>query len=110
MTIKVRGEIFTVTVRGWYKGQYIIMDLPKVGADYYRVAPQTGIQIHYTKDGVFVNFKSISILSFVQAVTLLVIEYPIKFDSHNLRKSERFKCKFPVRYSYAGSCKSRREG
>ena len=58
VTIKVRGEVFTVTVRGWYKGQYIIMDLPKVGADYYRVAPQTGIQIHYTKDGVFVNFKA----------------------------------------------------
>ena len=100
ITIKVRGEVFTVAVRGWYKGQYIIMDLPKVGADYFRVAPQTGIQIHFTKDGVFVNFKTISILSFVQAVTLLVVEYPIKFESHNLRKYERFKACFPVRYSY----------
>ena len=100
VTIKVRGEVFTVTVRGWYKGQYIIMDLPKVGADYYRVAPQTGVQIHYTKDGVFINFKTTSILSFVQAVSLLVVEYPIRFDSHNLRKQERFKCKFPVCYSY----------
>ena len=100
VTIKVRGEVFTVTVRGWYKGQYIIMDLPKVGADYFRIAPQTGIQAHYTKDGVFVNFKSTSILSFVQAITLLVIEYPRKFDTHNLRKDERFRVCFPLHYSY----------
>ena len=100
VTIKVRGEIFTITVRGWYKGLYIVMDLPKVGADYFRIAPQTGIQIHYTKDGVFVNFKSTSILSFVQAISLLVIEYPRKFDTHNLRKHQRFKAHFPMRYSY----------
>ena len=100
VTIKVRGETFTVTVRGWYKGQYIIMDLPKVGADYFRIAPQTGVQAHFTKDGRFVNFRSTSILSFVQAITLLTIEYPRTFDTHNLRKHERFKAYFPLRYSY----------
>tara|TARA_B100000686_G_scaffold204378_1_gene211253 strand:+ start:918 stop:1568 length:651 start_codon:yes stop_codon:yes gene_type:complete len=100
VTIKVRGEVFTVMVRGWRKGQYIVLDLPRVGVEDFRIAPQTGIQGHYTKEGVFVNFKSTSILSFVQAVTLLVIEYPRNFDAHNLRKHERFKAYFPVRYSY----------
>tara|TARA_Y100001960_G_C14636191_1_gene808382 strand:+ start:318 stop:968 length:651 start_codon:yes stop_codon:yes gene_type:complete len=100
VTIKVRGEVFTVPVRGWRKGQYIVLDLPRVGVEDFRIAPQTGIQIHYTKEGIFVNFKSTSILSFVQAVTILVIEYPRNFETHNLRKQERFKAFIPIHYSY----------
>jgi c-di-GMP-binding flagellar brake protein YcgR len=100
VTITVRGEVLNVFVRGWRKGQYIILDLPRVGVEDFRIAPQTGIQLHYTKDGLFVNFKTTSILSFVQAITLLIIEYPRTFDSHNLRKHERYKANFPVRYHY----------
>ncbi|MBC8282680.1 MAG: PilZ domain-containing protein [Nitrospinae bacterium] len=100
VTIKVRGEIFNVLVRGWCKGQYIILDLPRVGVEDFRIAPQTGVQIHFTKEGLFVNFKSTSILSFVQAITLLIIEYPRTFDTHNLRKHERFKANFSIRYFY----------
>jgi c-di-GMP-binding flagellar brake protein YcgR len=100
VTITVRGEVFNVIVRGWYKGQYIILDLPRVGVEDFRIAPQTGIQLHFTREGLFVNFKTTTILSFVQAVTLLVIEYPRKFDSHNLRKHERFKTNLPIKYHY----------
>ena len=96
VTITVRGEIFQVFVRGWRQGQYIILDLPRVGVEDFRIAPQTGVQIHFTKEGLFVNFKSTSILSFVQAITLLIIEYPRTFDTHNLRKHERFKANIPV--------------
>ena len=105
VTITVRSEVFSVQVRGWRQGQYIILDLPRVGVEDFRIAPQTGIQVHFTKEGLFVNFKTISILSFVQAVTLLVIEYPIKFDSHNLRKHERFKANFPILYNYESDCR-----
>ena len=98
VTLKVRNEVFNVQVRGWCTGQYIILDLPKIGADYFRVAPQTGLQIHYTKEGVFVNFKSTSILTFVQAISLLIIEYPRDVDTHNLRKYARFKANLPVSY------------
>ncbi len=100
VTITVRGEIFQVFVRGWRKGQYIILDLPRVGVEDFRIAPQTGIQLHFTKEGLFVNFKSTSILSFVQAITLLIIEWPRSYDSHNLRKSERFKSNIPISYYY----------
>jgi c-di-GMP-binding flagellar brake protein YcgR len=100
VTITVRGEVFNVFVRGWRKGQYIVLDLPRVGVEDFRIAPQTGIQLHFTKEGLFVNFKTTSIHSLVQAVTLLVIEYPRKFDSHNLRKHERFKANFPIKYHY----------
>jgi c-di-GMP-binding flagellar brake protein YcgR len=100
VTITVRGEVFNVFVRGWRKGHYIILDLPKVGVEDFRVAPQTGIQLHFTKEGIFVNFKTTSIHSFVQAITLLVIEYPRKFDSHNLRKHERFKTNLPIKYHF----------
>jgi c-di-GMP-binding flagellar brake protein YcgR len=100
VTITVRGEVFNVFVRGWRKGQYIVLDLPRVGVEDFRIAPQTGIQLHFTKEGRFVNFKTTSIHSLVQAVTLLIIEYPRKFDSHNLRKTERFKANFPINYHY----------
>ena len=31
VTANIRGENFAVCVRGWMKGQYVIIDLPKVG-------------------------------------------------------------------------------
>jgi c-di-GMP-binding flagellar brake protein YcgR len=100
VTITVRGEVFNVFVRGWRKGQYIVLDLPRVGVEDFKIAPQTGIKLHFTKEGIFVNFETTTIHSLIQAVTLLVIEYPRKFDSHNLRKSERFKANFPIKYHY----------
>jgi len=98
VTLKVRNEVFNVLVRGWSKGQYIILDLPKIGSDYFRIVPQTGLQIHFTKEGLFVNFKSSSILTFAQAISLLIIEYPRTIDTHNLRKHERFKANFTINF------------
>ena len=98
VTLKVRNEVFNVLVRGWCKGQYIILDLPKIGSDYFRIVPQTGLQIHFTKEGLFVNFKSSSILTFAQAISLLIIEYPRTIDTHNLRKHERFKANFTINF------------
>lgn len=100
VTIKVRGEAFNVTVRGWLKGQYIILDLPKIGGDDFRIASQTGVQIHFMKEGLFVNFNSTSIISFVQVITFLIVEYPRKFDTYNLRKHKRFKVNLAIHYSY----------
>jgi c-di-GMP-binding flagellar brake protein YcgR len=100
VTITVRGEVFNVFVRGWRKGQYIVLDLPRVGVEDLKIAPQTGIKLHYTREGIFVNFETTSIHSLIQAVTLLVIEYPRKFDSHNLRKHERLKANFNIKYDY----------
>jgi len=100
VTITVRGEVFTVIVRGWRQGQYVLLDLPRVGVEDFKIPPQIGIQVHFTKAGLFVSFKTTSILSFVQAVSFLIIEYPLSFDSHNLRKHERYKANFPLRYHY----------
>ena len=111
VTITVRGEVFNVQVRGWRKGQYIILDLPRVGVEDFKVAPLTGIQLHFTKkEGLFVNFKTTSILSFTQR-PLLIIEYPSSFDSHNLRKHERFMVNIPIQYHYeAGDLKNEGSG
>jgi c-di-GMP-binding flagellar brake protein YcgR len=100
VTATIRGEVFAVSIRGWLKGQYVITDLPRVGVEAYRVAPQTGVQIHFIKDGLFVNFKSSSSYALAQAISLLVIEYPRTFDMHNLRKFERFKANIPVTFFY----------
>ena len=96
VTATIRGEVFTVCIRGWKNGQYVITDLPKVGGEAYRVAPQTGIQIHFIKDGLFVNFKSSVSSALAQAISLMVVEYPRSFDLHNLRKYERFRTNVPV--------------
>jgi c-di-GMP-binding flagellar brake protein YcgR len=98
VTATIRGEVFSVSIRGWKTGQYVITDLPKVGGEAYRVAPQTGIQIHFIKEGIFANFKSSVSSALAQAISLLVIEYPRVFDLHNLRKFERFKTNVPVRF------------
>lgn len=100
VTATIRGEIFSVCVRGWMKGQYVITDLPKVGAEVYRVAPQTGVQIHFIKEGLFVNFKSSASYALAQAISLMIIEYPRTFDMHNLRKFARFKTNIPVSFAY----------
>ena len=98
VTATIRGEVFSVSIRGWKTGQYVITDLPKVGGEAYRVAPQTGIQIHFIKEGIFANFKSSVSSALAQAISLLVIEYPRVFDLHNLRKFERFKTNVPVMF------------
>lgn len=100
VTATIRGEVFTVCIRGWLKGQYVITDLPRIGAEAYRVAPQTGVKIHFIKDGLFVNFKSSASYALAQAISLLVIEYPRTFDLHNLRKFERFHTNIPVTFFY----------
>ena len=100
VTATIRGEVFSVHIRGWMKGQYVITDLPKVGGDVYRVAPQTGVQIHFIREGLFVSFKSSASYALAQAISLLVIEYPRNFDMHNLRKFARFKTNIPVTFSY----------
>ena len=98
VTANIRGENFSVCVRGWLKGQYVITDLPHVGGESYRVAPQTGVQIHFIKDGLFVNFQSSTSLALAQPKALLIIEYPRTFDQHNLQKFERFKTNVPVTF------------
>ena len=98
VTANIRGENFAVCVRGWMKGQYVITDLPKVGGESYRVAPQTGVQIHFIKDGLFVNFKSSTSVALAQPNGILIIEYPRTFDLHNLRTFERFKTNIPVTF------------
>jgi len=100
VTATIRGEVFTVCIRGWLKGQYVITDLPRIGAEAYRVAPQTGVKIHFIKDGLFVNFKSSASYALAQAISLLVIEYPRTFDLHNLRRFERFHTNIPVTFFF----------
>ena len=68
------------------------------GGESYRVAPQTGVQIHFIKDGLFVNFKSSTSVALAQPNGILIIEYPRTFDLHNLRKFERFKTNVPVTF------------
>ena len=95
----IRGEKYTITLRGWAVRQYLITDLPATTGEHFRVAPQTGCTVNFMRDGIFVNFKSQIVYAFAQAVSLMIIEYPRDFDLHNLRENERCKVNFPLNYS-----------
>ena len=96
VTATIRNEVFGVHIRGWLKGSYVVTDLPKVSGGVYKVAPQTGVQIHFTREGLFVNFKTSASYALAQAISLLVLEYPRTIDRHNLRKFERFRTNIPT--------------
>ncbi len=98
VTATLRGEQYKVSIRGWCENQYIITDNPNFHGEVIRIAPQTGVTINYTLDGVFINFKTTVMHSFSQAVSLMILEFPKRFDSHNLRRHQRQKAHFSVRY------------
>ncbi len=98
MSASIRGEKYNVILRGWAVKKYIITDLPSTPGEQFRVAPQTGCTINYMREGVFVNFKTQIIYALAQA-SVMILEYPKKFDMHNLRGNDRYKVSFPVEYS-----------
>jgi c-di-GMP-binding flagellar brake protein YcgR len=103
VTTTLRGEQYRVAVRGWRENQYIIVDNPSFHGEAIKIAPQTGCAVNYTLDGVFINFKTAVLHSFSQAVSLMILEFPKKFDKHNLRKNQRQKANFPIRYGLGES-------
>lgn len=103
VTATLRGEQYKVAVRGWMENQYIIVDNPHFHGEVVRIAPQTGCAINYTIDGTFINFKTAVMHSFSQAVSLMILEFPKKFDSHNLRRHQRQKTNFHARYGSGNS-------
>jgi len=99
ITATIRGEKYTIALRGWAVKKYIITDIPSMPGEAFRVAPQTGCTINYMREGVFINFKTQIIYALAQAASLMVLEYPNKFDLHNLRDNERYRVNFPFEYS-----------
>jgi len=103
ITTTLRGEQYKVAVRGWVENQYIIVDNPHFHGEVVRIAPQTGCTVNYTIEGVFINFKTAVMHSFSQAVSLMILEFPKNFDSHNLRRHQRQKTNFDVQYAKGDS-------
>ncbi len=95
----IRGESYDVCIRGWAVHRFVLIDMPRVSGELIRVAPQTGCNINFVRDGKMVSFKSSVIFCFNQALVMLV-EYPKGYDIFNLRKNARFKTNFQMTYSY----------
>ncbi len=98
----IRGESYDVFIRGWAINRFVVIDLPSVNGENVRVAPQTGCNINYIREGKMVSFKSSVVYSFNQALAML-IEYPKTHDIFNLRKNERFRASFPFTYIFDGA-------
>ena len=94
--LTLRGEKYQSVIRGWMEGQYIIVDNPQFQGDPVYISPLTGCSVDYTVDGVFVNYKSLVLVSINQPVRLLVVEFPRQFETFDLRKNPRHSTNFPI--------------
>jgi hypothetical protein len=95
----IRGETYTVKVRGWCENRYIITDVPKILGEEVRVAPQTGCNIRFIKDGVVMLFDTYVEYYYSQASSFLALEYPRKFEKIKLRKHDRYRANAPASFS-----------
>ncbi|OGW23467.1 MAG: hypothetical protein A3K09_01050 [Nitrospinae bacterium RIFCSPLOWO2_12_FULL_47_7] len=100
VTVSIRGQKYDVALRGWCVGQYIITEAPLVNGDPIRLAPNTGCEVHFIKEGEFFTFKSSVMFIYPHVVTLMIIEFPKAVDSHNLRKHKRVRMSCPTELSY----------
>ncbi|MBI4382903.1 MAG: PilZ domain-containing protein [Nitrospinae bacterium] len=99
VTTTIRGQRYDIHIRGWCVNQYIITDGPLVNGEPIRLAPHTGCDVHFIREGEFVTFKTNVMFVSPHVVTLMILEYPRSFDKTNLRKTERLKASFPMSYT-----------
>jgi hypothetical protein len=95
----IRGETYSVKVRGWRENRYIITDVPQIQGEEVRVAPQTGCNVRFVKDGVVMLFDTYVEYYYSQASSFMAIEYPRKFEKIKLRKHDRYRANAPAKFS-----------
>lgn len=100
ITTSIRGQKYEVAMRGWCVGQYIITEAPIVNGDPIRLAPNTGCEVHFIKEGEYFTFKSSVMFIYPHVVTLMILEFPKAVDSYNLRKHKRLRISCPAELSY----------
>lgn len=83
---------YTLTVRGWKVGQFIIVDHPASGANLTKVSPDAKCTMRYVSEGRVTSFATHGITVLRQPLNLLVLDYPKVIHSQiSLRKQERIK-------------------
>ncbi len=95
----IRGETYSVKIRGWSENHFIITDVPKIQGDEVRVAPQTGCSIRFVKEGVVVLFDTYVEHYYSQAFSFMALEYPRKFEKIKLRKHDRYRANATANFS-----------
>ena len=100
LTVSILAQKFEVPIRGWYTSKYIITEAPLVNGDPIRLAPNTGCEVHFIKEGEYFTFKTHVMCISVNVVALMIIDFPRTVDSYSLRKNKRLKISSPVELSY----------
>ncbi len=95
----IRGETYSIKIRGWNENRYIITDVPHIQGEEVRVAPQTGCNIRLVKDGIVMLFDTYVEYYYSQASSFMAIEYPRKFEKIKLRKHDRYRANAPAKFS-----------
>jgi c-di-GMP-binding flagellar brake protein YcgR len=103
ITVKIRGEQFEICIRGWRPFQFLVTDGPLVGSEPLRLVEQTGCVVQYIREGVFVTFNTTVVFIIASIYPVMVLEYPRKFETHNLRKTNRHKVAVPAFYTFEGN-------
>ena len=101
VTASILGQKYDLPIRGWNLGQYIITEAPLVNGEPPRLAPHTGCDVHFIKEGEYYTFKSSVMFVYPHVVTLMILEFPKAVESFNLRKQKRVRISCPVEISYS---------
>ena len=106
ITTSILGQKYDVFVRGWFIGRYIITESPLVNGEPPRLAPNTGCEVHFIKEGDYFTFKTSVMCVYPQIVTLMIIEFPRTVETYSLRKNKRMRVNYPVEFTYSEAKKA----
>lgn len=98
----IRGESYTLFIRGWTLNNFIFTDAPKIGNEVVRAATNTGCNVNYIREGISFMFSTIIEQVSSQGNGYMVIQYPSNYDLIKLRKHDRYQVKFPGTYYIKG--------
>jgi c-di-GMP-binding flagellar brake protein YcgR len=99
LSIKMRGDNYEATIRGWKPDAFILVDCHAVSSGALKIVPDTAVIIRLVNKG-FVLSCSSTIMSVVkQPINLLVLEFPTRFEKMQVRKYPRLDVCLPALYN-----------
>ena len=84
ITAVIRGEAYYISIRGWITGSFILTDVPTIQGQVVKLAPQSGCNIRFVRNGMMVMFETFVEYIYSQSISFMVVEYPQSIDKIKL--------------------------
>ncbi len=95
--IEIEGKIYNTSLRGMKEGEYLIIDTPAKQGSYISLHKDMGCVIRYIHEGEVFGFVTYVMKNFIEPIRTVLLEYPKKIESKNLRHSKRIETFIPVK-------------